>query len=194
MGQTVEQQVHAAEGPVQAMLAIAKALDRIEKALDAQPASDGWGEWSSPPGEKKEEEGDGIVYTGEVLNGFRQGIMPDRTPDPSLKLTTNEDGEQVIDLPPPTDAELEDRRAFAKDILNLDVAWKDLPGNDAIEAYAVGGPLWLYHADRELMMNFSPDAKAKMINEIEQTHPREAGDIARDINKIEESDAPTLGG
>jgi len=181
--------VQQATNPAEALLAVAAALDRIEAALaKTPPASGGWSQgWT----DKAPTE---VQYTGEVINGYKQGIMPDREPDPSLKLATDVDGSVTIDIEAPTDEVMEARRQFATDNLKLGVAWKDLPGEAAVEAYAVGGPLWLYHADRDLMAAYQPGDKAIMISEIEEAYPREARDIARDINKRDDTDMPSLGG
>jgi len=186
---TTTELVKQATNPAEALLAVAAALDRIEAALDKPaPPSGGWSDsWETP------KPVDEVQYTGEVVGGRKQGIMPEREPPPALVVEADAEGNVVLDLPAPDAATIKNRRAFATDTLNLGIAWKELPGEAAVEAYAVGGPLWLYYSDRDLMAGFSLDAKGRMINEIEATHPREARDIARDINKRDDEDMPTLG-
>jgi len=186
---TVEK-VKAAQDQREATLEIAHALDTILAKLATAPVADAWGsgDWNPDPPDKAAGH---VELTGEFVDGKAQGIIPDMKPAPVLKIEHDANGDVVLNLVPPSAELRTQREAFAKEALNLGIAWKELPAEQAIKAYGTGGPIWLYHTDPDMKKAYSRDVKAAMLSDIETTYPREAKEIANDIMKMD-SDAPSF--
>jgi hypothetical protein len=174
---TTEQQVREARSPQEALLTIARALDRIEDALTQAPmlAWDEWqpqsvSVWTSPP----------VTMTPEQMETVSHDVAV-RQLDELRTQVTVEDGVAEVALPPVSEAKKVERRAFATHVLRLhehlgdDENWADV--------YAKGGPMWLYLGNRAVVMAMPYAVKQAMIADIEEDSPQDAHEMARDILK-----------
>lgn len=95
------------------------------------------------------------------------------------KLVTDENGNVVVELPPPTEEHMELRREFAEKRLKL----QDEFGPEILESYVKGGPLVIYYTDRDFVMRLPDEFKRVMVDDVQNFSPREAKEMARDILK-----------
>lgn len=161
---TTETQVQNAESPQRAMLAIAAALDRIEGQLRLQQdiKLDPWsGQWSledQPPLQAN------------------YGSLGQR----GVKVTGDESSTEV-ELPPVTPERMERRRQFERqslklgEYLGIDEDWT--------EAYAHGGPMWLYLGNRDLVMSLPDHVRRALVEDAIEDSTQDAEEMARDILK-----------
>lgn len=157
---TTVEAVKAAKNPQGALLAIAQAIDdlRADIAKQRLEVDDGWGDWDSTTIE------DDIDVPARVLE------------------IEEDEGETTIHLKPVDEAKRERRRQFAINVLQLADNLPEL-GPGGPEVYAIGGPLWLYHGNRDLFMSY-PDATRKMMcDDILEDDPTTADEVARDVLK-----------
>lgn len=158
----IEEQVRAARNPQEAMLILARGIDAVLEALVNQPVmiDDGWGAWSEAPSTGAHTE-----ITGDA-----------------------EHTEVVV---PATSAEkMEQRRHFEEHTLKLAEYFPDEDGTDWNEAYAKGGPRWLYYGNRELVMSYPDQVRAAMVEDVLEDSPQEAEEIGRDLLKFSGETGP----
>lgn len=96
------------------------------------------------------------------------------------------DGDVV--LAPPT-AQQEALREDLLDRLELEnlPAEHGLSRGDAGLAYISGGPMWLYHFDREFLMSLSADVRRAMVDDVAAGgHQLETQEFARDVLKSDD--------
>lgn len=107
--------------------------------------------------------------------------------EPTGLLTVEEDenGDVTVVLAGVSDEKYASRRSFAENELQLH-AHVDTEG-DIIHAYGVGGPLWLYTGNRELVMSFPYETRQKMVMDVLEDDPDMAGEMGRDILKDPEA-------
>lgn len=162
---TTEAQVRAAKGPPDALLAIAKALDRIEAKLDAGAVDDGWGEWDRDKADSHE---------------FAKAFT----------VSGSEDA-PVVDIKRVDEEREAQRREFAVSTLLIEEVW---PGIGATEAYVLGGPTWLYEFDRGHVMQLPAGIKRMLVDDLLQDDPQAALDMGKDILRAESDGPPSTGG
>ncbi len=85
----------------------------------------------------------------------------------------------TVELPPVSDEQREQRRLLAQAI-NLG----DDFGQEGVEAYVKGGPLWLYYGNREYVLGLSRNVWTAMVEDVMQTSPQEATEMGRDLFKV----------
>lgn len=139
------------------------ALIVIAEALDlliAQDADDDWGEWNRP-------------VEKDVTTPFDVEESEDNL---------------VITYKKPSDHKWGTRWAFAKDVLELQGMLPNI--DDVVAAYADGGPLWLYHGNRELVMSYPMSARQQMVADVLEDYPKEAHEMGRDILKFTGIEGP----
>lgn len=84
-----------------------------------------------------------------------------------------------VELPPVSDEQREQRRLLAQAI-----GLADDFGQEGIEAYVKGGPLWLYYGNREYVLGLSKNVWTAMVEDVMQTSPQEATEMGRDLFKV----------
>lgn len=187
MANSTEQWVRAAKNPQEALVAIALALDRIEAGLVVRAEAVSWLQDWNESGE--------VSSSPPSVTAFMNEMADART---------ELDGEDIV-IPGPSDAKMERRIDFEGKYLKLH---EYLEGDeDWTEAYAKGGPRWLYYGNRDLVMSYPEWTRQQMIMDIEEDSPEEAHEIGRDLLKqpcetgpggmgmhIDESIAPARGG
>lgn len=173
---TTEQAVSKAASPQSAMLFIAQALDRIEAKLNAQPARDGWDMDWSPNKEVAMSTSD---YKTEMSPSDDRIIV---------------DGDNtIVDVPAVSPTKMKERYHFAANDLKIDQYAAAQPGWDAepdgydswADVYAHGGPMWLYHANREFVMSLSREVRTQLVEDMISQDPKLAHEMSRDILKYE---------
>jgi hypothetical protein len=81
-----------------------------------------------------------------------------------------------IVLPSVTPAQQDARRKLAVQIgLAADF------GDDGVDAYVKGGPLWLYYGNRNYVLGLPAWAHELMVNDVMETSPQEATEMGRDL-------------
>lgn len=217
---TTEEQVRQAKSPQEALVVLAKALDRIETNL-ASSAEDAlaWGEWEDVDQRIAETVDDNDI-TRIALHALEDSGADLEDLDPSersaveaararlakdkpgqfiegafkageLAKATVGDEEIAIDLPPVSAERKAARRKFASDYMKLHETYKDL-GEQAIEAYVKGGPMWLYLADRAYVIQMPYEWKRLLIEDVNEDSPGDALDMSRDILKDVKPNGPEL--
>lgn len=159
--------VKQAKSPQEALLFIAAALDQVLDRLDNAKVDDGWGEWTPLQGQ-------------EVLYGARPGPAYTETPD-------GEDS-TLIDIKPVSDEKRARREAFATEVLDFGAYTKELELDEdtAVQAYGLGGPVWLYLGNRELFMQYPWDVRRVMVQDVLEEDPEVARDMGRDVLVMDE--------
>lgn len=97
-------------------------------------------------------------------------------PDQGRRVEATED--EVI-IPAVSSSRQGERRAWAR----ATKLWEYIPLDDAeaIDAFGHGGPMWLYHYDRDAVLALPLDARQWLVNEAERDSAPEAAELARDI-------------
>lgn len=160
---TTEQLVKAAANPKDAMLVIARALDRIEATLTVPPPDPWATEWSA-----------------EDIG--RPGFV-------GVKITQDVDTTEVV-IPPASPEKQAARRQFAEQSLQLEDNLGT--GEDWLNAYAKGGPIWLYEGNRELFMTYGDHVRRAMVQDVIEDDPKYAGEMGRDVLKEACEEGPNL--
>lgn len=182
-----------AKSPQEAMLAIAAALDRIEQQEASAPSgwSADWGEPEAPKPSAVEfpDDLDGVnPAIREHIEDARRRLANETGASLEHDLPKGEavtadvtDESTVVELPVPTEEDKEYRRIFARDSLQLEENFKQ---EGLVEAYAKGGPMWLYLSSsegRDFILKLPREVRAAMIADIERFSPSDAYDFARDV-------------
>jgi len=178
---STETQVRQAPSAQEALLVIARALDRIEALVE-------WSQWSTTPLGPHPDEVDPLqraVFAGP------DAAVPERS-DEWLALAQelagkrtavieSSDGVTDVVIPATSLEKQERRRKFEMQALHL----SEFLGEDQDwqGAYARGGPRWLYYGNRDLVMSFPDATKQAMIVDIIEDSPEEAAEIGRDLLK-----------
>jgi hypothetical protein len=137
------------------MLALAVALDRIEAQSQAV---DEWGAW---PDDDKQ----------DPVTVRRRAMEIEQTGEDTAE----------VRLRAPSEEKKQQRRLFEQQTLKLKEALGD--GEDWTEAYAAGGPLWLYIGNRDLVMSYPEPARAAMVQDVLEDSPADAAEMGRDVLK-----------
>ena len=150
--------------PQRALAVIGQGIDEIlEKLSNLEMAEtvDGWGEWQSNAG----------------------AVMGEPAQAATIKRDTDE---AVVELAPASPERQEQRRQFSENVLRLHLALPEL-GEEVHDFYAKGGPMWLYHGNRDLVMSYDQSVRSLLVQDIEQDSHEQAHEVGRDILKDPES-------
>lgn len=155
--------VRAASNVQEALLSIAEGID----ALLAAEKSDWmtWGEQRKPS-----------ANFGSIADALGDEEYDRRV----AEIRQTNDGTEVV-LPAASAEKQASRAAFEAARLNLKAYLGD--GEDWNTAYAKGGPMWLYLANRDLVLSYPIDVQRAMVADVEEDDPRAAQEMGRDILK-----------
>lgn len=154
-----EAAVRAAKNPQEAMLALATSLDALRELVTHLN-----------------------VPTDELALEWTPDQAEQRT-----RITTTDDSAD-IEIPPPNEERLEQRRIFEQQQLRLGEHLGT--SEDWTEAYAKGGPMWLYLGNRDLVMSYPESIRAAMVEDVIATSPLDAEEMGRDVLKQAGEDGP----
>jgi hypothetical protein len=201
--------IRSAPGLPDAMLILAEGIDAILATLDMDakapdPWSDAhWGPFTHP-GPPPDDEPELIVRDEAAISATREALAAATDPDDIRALTARlellQDDGQPLDIAPQAGK----RAVVTEDLVELPAVtperkqaryeWalrRDLAGflgiDEAPEAYAKGGPEWLY-ANRDAVMQMPIDWRCDLITDLELDSPAAAQEMARDILKVETED------
>lgn len=164
---TYHDDVQAAQSPKDALLVIARALDELLACqfVEATPKADAWGGW----------------VAHDPTTAITQQMTNEPVPPQRVRINQGEDTSEVV-LPKVSPERYIARTAFADAQLKLN----DHLGAgevDWIAAYGVGGPMWLYLGNRDLVMSYPEEIRRRMVEDVEQDSPEDAHEMSRDILK-----------
>lgn len=104
----------------------------------------------------------------------------------------DESGVGDIDMGPQDEAHREARYAFARDVLQLELALGPHPdGRDWCADYAAAGPMFLYVPQRDLLLQYPESARRVMVEDLERYDERVAAEVGRDLLRREAADRST---
>jgi len=150
---TIEREVADAASPKEALLVIARALDTLMAPIPADP----WQDWDQA--------------VDDVVNA---------AVDRSVALTTTETTAEV-EIPPPSIEKQQARGMFES--LHLRLHEHLGHSENWNHAYAIGGPMWLYLGNRDLVMTLPDQIKQALIEDVLEDSPQDAHEMGRDILK-----------
>jgi hypothetical protein len=115
------------------------------------------------------------------------GYIPQEDAAPSV---LHYEGDRVvIDLPPASEERKHQREALAR---RMDLgANLNMDEEEAVRAYKLGGPLWLYYAGadgQKFIYTLPREWRLAMIEDVMQDAPREAHEMSRDILRYDDSE------
>jgi hypothetical protein len=115
------------------------------------------------------------------------GYIPQEDAAPSV---VHYEGDRVvIDLPPASEERKHQREALAR---RMDLgANLNMDEEEAVRAYKLGGPLWLYYAGadgQKFIYTLPREWRLAMIEDVMQDAPREAHEMSRDILRYDDSE------
>ncbi len=163
----VDQIKQTCRTPQEAILLLAEAIDGVRELVAALPSS------HPDPWEQPLEWGD---VAADVCVDYSVEAADQRA---------RVEGNEVI-VPPASEERMEGRRRFAHAVQ----LWEFLAPMDeetTLDAFAKGGPLWLYHSNRDAAMQLPYEARQWLCADIAKDSPEEAAEISRDILKASES-------
>lgn len=173
---TTEALVRQSHSPQEAMLVIARALDRVEAALDARSESGGWDTWGDLEPQRAVTQQD---FDNMEVHVAEHALRVDSAGDT--------DGENVVHLPPVTLTEehMEARRMFERQSLKIGEYLNEPDESDVYnERYVTLGPLWLYHGNRQLVMDQPKHTRQAMVQDlIDLGLLKDAHEMSADILK-----------
>lgn len=159
---TVASDIRQVKRPVDALLSLAHEIDRLKARVDALEAGGaGWDSWGDEP-----------EPTIESLHGAE-------TAEPPVTVTP-----ESVMFRPVSEEKQARRRQFADQQLHLQQALSNVDDTeDWIEHYVMGGPLWLYYGNRELVMSYPDEVRAQMVADVDEESSEIAHEMSRDILK-----------
>lgn len=209
------------ESPSAALALTARIIDQLADRIDAlekggsKPVQQEWDTWDEPAKEeewlpnpddevelaalKEALQGNGNADESRVLRA-RIELCEDRLKPPLDRADNtgnatvahyDEAGNAIIDLPKPTTTQL-DYRAKLLPRLGLKEQYGDDIGSKTEDSFLRGGPLLLYYSDREFVNALPSDVKQYLVADVEESSPREAHEMARDILKVSTDQANDL--
>ncbi len=112
------------------------------------------------------------------------GATPEQViPDGKRLIVTSNDKEIVVDIPAPDGPRMQARAALATDWKIGPMLTPALTIEEAADAYAKGGPMWLYLYDRDAVMSMPADWRREFVADVMKDSPAQAQELARDILK-----------
>ncbi len=111
-------------------------------------------------------------------------VVPNPTvPEGRRTITTGDDKQIVVDIPAPDRARMQARASMALAGKFGEQLTPPLSNDEAADAYARGGPMWLYMYDRDAVMGMPEDWRRAMVNDVLVDSPAQAHELGRDILK-----------
>jgi hypothetical protein len=202
MQMTCVQEVKAARNPSEALLVLARYVDKLEARLNEQPADDGWGSWDDQATHVATHKAFTIEGLKEKLAATHDpedrraleaqlrlaeetgASAADVVPEGQREQVTVSDSEILVELPAATPEVAHARRQWAEthDAHTFFKAFeKDKPG--FVDAYVKGGPLWIYHSDRDAVMQMPFEWRRDLVADIGHHSPATAHEVGRDLLK-----------
>lgn len=209
-------QIKQATSPAQGLLLLAQAIDRVNARLDELEDGDPMGQpldW----GEMAAAQRDVNAATAQVIEA-KHAVNEIAEVRAALATVTDEDERKVLNarlyllknpgsIPPQpveegkrtrmeeddvvftvTEERMERRRAFARQLTLWDFLGPAMDEETAVEAFAKGGPLWLYHGGaRDAIMQMPYEARQWMCTDVGEDSPAEAQELALDLLKQKDS-------
>lgn len=168
--------VAEAKSPLMALLVVASALDDLRALVqDQQAAGQVWNEWGEIPDPTSDSP---VAATRADQPRTNYGALMEATaPTPEAANT-----EVELDVPTPSLTKLIARARLETQAIRIGDYLND-HSEDWNEAYARGGPVWLYTLNRELVMSLPEDARIAMIQDVEEDNPALAQEMGRDMLK-----------
>jgi hypothetical protein len=194
--------------PRAAMLVLGFGIDAILAKLDAQPApvDHPWGEWAeiadAPSDAALKLEIDRVdeALRTETDASARAALeaklrlLKDNGGTVENVLPGDEYGADehgIVTVPPASEERQNTRRAWALQ-RNLGSAFLGMDDEEAADAFAKGGPVWLYYGNRPAIMQMPDDWKRALVIDVEQDSPRLAQSLGRDVLKDLDPGAPNV--
>lgn len=205
---STEAAVRSAKTPQEAMVVLAKALDRIEAALAG--SGNEWSAWEQPPAATWEDPTVSENERLEAIDAVKKKIADTTDPDDlralQAKLRLLEDPGAVpinpvqegirpdieyedgmIVLPPPGVERKAARAEWLKSngdaLLGFYPPPSPMTMADLTVGYIQGGPLWLYYQDNQVINTMPVEWRRAFVDDIHEDSPAAAQEIARDILK-----------
>lgn len=167
--------VQSAKSPRDALLRLAALIDGLIDRIDA--LEEAGGEWDTWP----EADQHRVEPEQESPEQFRRRVEEEQH-QAALEAMNNANPNEIV-LPTPSAQKMERRRLFERQSLRLSTMVGDLTDDEGNDAYAKGGPWWLYNFDRELVMSYPDEIRARMVADIEEDDPQLAHQVSIDILK-----------
>jgi hypothetical protein len=214
----IEEQVRASTTPQEATLAIARGMDAVLAGQRQAAPADPWDEWTDHDAHPEAHRD--FALTTQV-QAAPVSVQID-TIHEQLKAATDEDtvralqaklrliqdtgavpdnvlpGEfvgidehGVVHLPTADPARQADRHSWAMQI-KLGSSFLKMDDAEAAEAFAKGGPLWLYYGNREAIMQMPPEWKRMLVLDVQEDSVHEAHAMGRDVLKDLEAQGPAV--
>lgn len=211
-----------AASPTDALRLVAEYIDQlVEDAASRRISGSGWDDWGKAIGEVERDpvgpwtpdpaDEAALAQYQEDLHGCEDALegkvlrakielTKDKLHPPtemvdntgySTETHFNDNGEAIIDLPVPTPEQI-DFRGEIVTRLGLRDQYGEQLGEEAEDSFVRGGPLLLYLSDREFVNGMADDIKRLLVSDVEQSSPKEAQEMARDILKTNSDDSNDL--
>lgn len=188
---TFVEDVQRAKSPREAMLNLAAGLDILVERMDALEINNNWDSWSEAPitaddiaaiDARRDAE-----HARRLKEVFTRPLSEQAFTAPVI---TETDDTTTVEIPPPSPERMAQRRLLESQQLHL----ADSLGTaeDWNEVYAKGGPAWLYHGNRELVMTLPMSTRQALVEDLAEDSPQQAHEMGRDILK-EACDATGFG-
>jgi len=203
--------IRQAKGLPEAVLILAEGIDHVLAELGPRAASDPWagGGWDMPPAEDRpaamrpadktanaeaiaaaeaalliETDGEERLALEARLRLLKdEGQAIDVTPAQGVREVIEQvDDVATVVLPPASPERKAQRVKTAKQFRMAEYS-PTLTEEQFLDAYAKGGPQWLYLGAREAVMQMPMEARHRMVADLELDSPAAAQELARDILK-----------
>lgn len=179
-----EDQVRQAKSPREAILILAREIDALHDQLATLSEWDSWGDDDGFPIE--------AVSAAVAGSEVRVGVGPDGLTDHEREqhrlamLAMANTEARDFEIPAPSEEKMEYRRMMERQQLKLALALGEEAGEeDWTEAYAKGGPWWLWQERRDIVMGLPFDTRQRMVADVEEDSPKLAYEMGLDVLKRE---------
>lgn len=205
---SLHDQVLRARTPRDAIIILADAIQALREDIQNIERADPWESWGEPEPaseqaaiEQAHEAAElrAILERGGLTTEEEQaisaqlrlieeqgGVAAPVVAEGRRERVTVTDDAVVVELPTPSPERQEDRRRLA---VGLGFhQFIDLPEAETVRAFTLGGPLWLYHYDRDAVMNMPIEWRMALVDDIAIDSPATAQEVGRDILKYTQAD------
>lgn len=130
---------------------------------------------------------DGRALEAQIRLLKEQGAsLVDATPQGRQEQVTVTDTEILIETPSPSVERAAARAKWAegKELHTFFPMWKD-DAEGFVRVYVKGGPLWMYHGDRDAILQMPYEWRRDLVEDIMHDSPATAQEVGRDILKVQ---------